>query len=101
MSRAWLRAALAKRRLDLSGLRPREVRSWLTRHSAELARATVEVWAVGPSADAQTVAAEAGLAPTATAARRRRGRAFLVVKVRIYPDYRVEDYLALVSRHMF
>src|SRR5213080_2743279 len=95
MSRAWPPAALTSRRLDLSGLRPREVRSWFTRHKAAFASATVEVWAVGPSAEAQTVAAEAGVAATAaTATRRRRGIA-LRRQVRIYLPYRVALYPSL------
>src|SRR3954451_20092695 len=101
MSCAWPTAAFASRRLDLSGWRPRELRSWLTRQSAALARATVEAWAVGPSVDAQTVAAEAGLAPAATATRRRRGSATLWEQVRIYRRYRVESYLALALRRMY
>src|SRR3954451_11301956 len=92
MSRAWAAAALARRRFAFSGFRPRDVRSWLTRQRAELPSATVEVWAVGPSAEAQTVAAEAGPAPAATAVRRRRGRACLKFQVRIYRLYRVGDY---------
>src|SRR5215216_2755888 len=98
MSRAWPPAALARWRLDLSGLRPRVVRSWFTRQSAAFASATVEVWAVGPSAAAQPVAAEAGLAPAATATRRRRGSALLRNQVRIYPLYRVDAYPPLATR---
>src|SRR4051794_30210210 len=101
MSRACPFAAFASRRLDLSGLRPRAVRSWLTRHSAAFASVTVEVWAVGPSAEAQTVAAEAGLAPAATATRRRRGSAARDIEVRIYPHYRVDRYLSLEPQRMY
>src|SRR6266480_1232129 len=93
MSSACPTAALARRRLGMSGLRPRDVRSWLTRQSAALPSATVEVCAVGPSAEAQTVAAEAGPAPAATVARRRRrGSALLWNQVRIYLLYRVDQY---------
>src|SRR4051794_24283900 len=92
MSRAWPVAARARWRLALSGLRPREVRSWLTRQRAAFASATVDAWAVGPSAEAHTVAAEAGLTPTATAVRRRRGRAPRLSQVRIYLAYRVGTY---------
>src|SRR5215218_1550351 len=101
MSRAWPPAALARWRLDLSGLRPREVRSWLTMQSAAFASTTVELWAVGPSAEAQPVAAEAGLAPAATATRRRRGRALLWNQVRIYLLYRVDQYPPLAPRRMY
>src|SRR3954452_3710093 len=92
MSAAWVRAAFARRRLARSGLRPREVLSWLTRQNAELASEAADALAVGPSAEAQTVAADAGPAPTATAVRRRRGRAPLVSQVRIYLPYRVGHY---------
>src|SRR3954447_24175668 len=92
MSRAWAAAAFVRRRFALSGLRPREVRSWLTRQRAEFASWTVDDWAVGPSAEAHTVAADAGPAPATTVVRRRRGRARLRFQVRIYLPYRVEDY---------
>src|SRR3954447_24356358 len=101
MSRACPAAACDRWRLDLSGLSPREVRSWLTRQSAAFASATVEVCAVGPSAEAQTVAAEAGLAPAATATRRRRRSALLYEQVRIYLLYRVDRYPALARRRMY
>src|SRR4051812_5810862 len=101
MSSAWPTAALARRRLGSSGLRPRDVRSWLTRQSAAFPSATVEICAVGPSVEAQTVAAEAGPAPAATVARRRRGRANLWDQVRIYLPYRVEEYPALAPQRMF
>src|SRR3954451_1001294 len=101
MSRACAPAAFDRWRLDLSGLSPRDVRSWLTRQSAAFASATVEVCAVGPSAEAQTVAAEAALAPAATATRRRRRSALLYEQVRIYLLYRVDDYPALARRHMY
>src|SRR3954447_14532032 len=102
MSRACPAAACDRWRLALSGLSPRDVRSWLTRQSAAFASATVEVCAVGPSAEAQTVAAEAGLAPAATATRRRRRRsALLYEQVRIYLLYRVDRYPALARRHMY
>src|SRR3954454_10958564 len=100
MSRAWPLAALARWRLDLSGRRPRAVRSWLTRQSAAFPSATVEVWAVGLSAEAQPVAAEAGPAPAATATRRRRGNAALH-QARIYRHYRVDQSPTLAPRHMF
>jgi hypothetical protein len=46
----------------------------------------VDAWATGASAEEQTVAAEAGDAPAATASRRRRGKmAPPSVKVRISP----------------
>ena len=51
--------------------------------------------------EGMTVAAEAGLAPAATAARRRRGSATRDIQVRIYPEYRVDRYLALVPRRMY
>src|SRR3954468_23037253 len=92
MSAACARAAFARRRLARSGLRPREVLSWLTRHSAELASEAAEALAVGPSPEAQTVAADAGPAPAATAMRRRRGSACLISQVRIYLAYRVDQY---------
>src|SRR3954447_6064875 len=90
MSRAWAAAAFVRRRFSLSGLRPREVRSWLTRQRAAFASVTAEVWAVGPSVEAHTVAAEAGPAPAATAVRRRRG--MTPRQVRIYLPYRVDHY---------
>src|SRR4051812_39028540 len=92
MSSACLRAALASRWLALSGFRPREVRSWLTRQSAELASVAADAGAVGPSVEAHTVAADAGPAPAATMVRRRRGRAPRVSQVRIYLPYRVDQY---------
>src|SRR4051812_18703178 len=102
MSFAWPPAAFDSRRLDLSGLRPRAVRSWFTKHNAEFASTTAEDFAVGPSAEAQTVAAEAGDAATAaTAARRRRRGSAFRSQVRIYRHYRVANYLALVPRRMF
>jgi hypothetical protein len=102
MSLAWRPAAVERRRFAFRGLSPREVRSWLTRQSAEFASWIAEAWATGPSVEAQTVAAVAGPAPAATAVRRRRrGRAPLTSQVRIYPLYRVEAYPALASRHMF
>src|SRR5437588_10043194 len=101
MSRACPTAARARRRFGLSGRSPREVRSWLTRQRAAFASVTVEAWAVGPSADAHTVAAEAGPAPATTVVRRRRGRAPLISQVRIYRHYRVDPYLALAPGHLF
>src|SRR3954452_20263991 len=101
MSRACPAAAFPSRLLALSGLRPREVRSWLTRQSAELASVTAEVWAVGPSAEAHTVAADAGPAPATTVVRRRRGRALLMSQVRIYLLYRVDLYPPLAHGRMF
>src|SRR3954454_11134633 len=92
MSAACARAAFARRRLARSGLRPREVLSWLTRHSAELASEAADALAVGPSAGGQTVDPDAGPAPAATAVRRRRGRACLGIQVRIYLPYRVDQY---------
>src|SRR5436190_15717845 len=92
MSLACPTAALAKRRLGWRGWRSRDVRSWLTKQSAALPSATVEVCAVGPSVEAQTVAAEAGPAPAATVARRRRGNALLWNQVRICLPYRVDEY---------
>jgi hypothetical protein len=51
-----------------------------------LASAPVDAWAIGASAEEQTVAAEAGEAPAATA-RRRRGRMVpRWAKVRISPN---------------
>jgi hypothetical protein len=51
-----------------------------------LASAAVDVWAIGTSAEEQTVAAEAGDAPAATVSRRRRGKmAPPCAKVRISP----------------
>src|SRR6476646_9089204 len=91
MSWACPSAAFASRRLDLSGRRPRDVRSWLTRHSAAFAITTVDIWVAGPSPEAQTVAAEAGEAAAATATRRRRGNA-IRCQVRMYPTYRVKTY---------
>src|SRR5258705_13350420 len=85
MSRVCAVAALFRRVFSFKGLSPRDVRSWLTRQSAESARAAVDAWAIGTSAEEQTVAAEAGEAPAATA-RRRRGRMVpRWAKVRIYP----------------
>src|SRR5512144_2595501 len=54
MSSEWPSAAFARRWLELSGLGPREVRSWFTRHNAEFASDAVDVCAVGTSTAAQT-----------------------------------------------
>src|SRR3954452_1821802 len=101
MSRAWRAAAVAQRRLGSSGVSARAVRSWFTRQSAALPSATVDACAVGPSADAQTVAAEAGPAPAPTTARRMRGSAPLTDQVRICRVYRVALYPALASGRMY
>src|SRR3954451_13473705 len=93
MSCACLRAALTSRLFAFSARRPREVRSWLTRQSAELPSVAAEALAVGPSVEAHTVAAIAGPPVAATVAmRRRRGKMPLMNEVRIYLQYRVDRY---------